>query len=66
MAAILDFLKMSISQPFEEGLNLEIKLITPISITDNHFGNMAAILEQWRPSWILKMSISQLFEELQG
>ena len=49
-------IKLSISQPFEElqGLNLELKLITPISITVSHFetkkygshlGTMAAILD---------------------
>ena len=49
MAAILDFLKMSISQPFEElqGWNSELKLITPMSITGIHFGIMSAILEPW-------------------
>ena len=47
MVAILDFFKMSISQSFEElqGWNLELKLITPISITGSHFGAMAAILD---------------------
>ena len=71
MAAILDF-QMSISRPFEElqGWNSEFKLITPKSITRTYsdtklsmFGlaglSMAAILD-------FQMSISQLFEELQG
>ena len=71
MAAILDF-QMSISQPFEElqGWNLEFKLFTPKYITRTYsdtklsmFGlaslPMAAILD-------FQMSISQLFEELQG
>ena len=28
-----------------QGSNLEVKLITPISITDSHFGTIAAILD---------------------
>ena len=71
MAAILDF-KMFISQLFEElqGWNLEFKLITPKSNTGTNFYTklsrfglaclpLAAILD-------FQMSISELFEELQG
>ena len=41
----MDFLKLSISQPFEElqGWHLELKLITPIYITGCHCGTMATI-----------------------
>ena len=43
----LPMIKLSISQLFEElqGLNSELKLITPISITGSHFGNMVVILD---------------------
>ena len=70
-AAILDF-KMFISQMFEElqGWNWEFKLITPKSNTGTNFYTklsrfglaclpLAAILD-------FQMSISELFEELQG
>ena len=50
-----------IAQPFEElqSWNLELKVITPTSITDSHFGTMAVMLE-------FLMSISLLFKELLG